>query len=77
MFLKRSKENDAVAEGQIYRRYRPGQTETARVISIRPDEAGIPHVRYALQFDRPDTTEELRTLALTSFSQLFPERVPA
>ena len=75
MFMKRSKSADPVSEGQLYRRCRPGQTETARVLSVRADDAGIPHVRYALQVDRPDTAEELRTLALASFSQLFPERV--
>jgi hypothetical protein len=31
----------------------------------------------ATQVDRPDAAQELRTLALASFAQLFPERVSA
>jgi hypothetical protein len=78
MFLTRSKLDPSVAEGQLYRRSRPGSAvETARVISVRADEAGIPHVRFALQAERPDSSEEQRTLALASFAALFPERVRA
>ncbi len=78
MFLTRSKFDVPVTEGQLYRRSRPGlAVETAQVLSVRPDEAGIPHVRFALQAERPDSSRELRTLALASFAQMFPERVPA
>jgi hypothetical protein len=78
MFMTRSKLDVSVTEGQLYRRCRPGQAvETARVLSVRSDVLGIPHVRFALVAERHDACQELRTLALASFAQMFPERVSA
>ena len=73
------KRPEAVEAGHLYRRIRSGRVEeTARVMSISSDRAGIPHVRFLLMFGRPDRRgepAEERTLALSAFMELYPERV--
>ncbi len=78
LFLKRQSRNGDrdlnVHEGAIYRReWRYNLVEVARVLSVGPDAAGIPHVRFHLSYVGPDFTEEqgTRLLALTSFAALY------
>ena len=76
-FWRRRRED--VEAGHLYRRARSGRLEeTAHVLSIASDRAGIPHVRFLLMFGRParrgEPAEE-RTLALSAFMELYPERV--
>ncbi len=65
----------SVMEGATYRRVYSGNiVETARVLSIARDPAGIPHVRYELNIDRAcNRIAERRTLALESFWRLYRE----
>jgi hypothetical protein len=78
MFLKRTKVVRPIAEGAVFRRTVYGRiVETARVLSVTPDGAGIPHVQFSLQADLPDAMEEMRTLALSTFFETFRERVGA
>ncbi len=70
---------EPVEAGHLYRRVRSGRVEeTAQVVSVASDRAGIPHVRFLLIFGRPhrrgEPAEE-RTLALSTFLELYPERV--
>jgi hypothetical protein len=67
-----------ISEGSVFRRTTPGKiVETASVLSIANDSVGIPHVRFRVHYERVDTADELRTLALAAFSELFNERVLA
>jgi len=51
----------------------------AKVIDVRPDTMGIPHVHFELRvgrgFDRPADFEETRTLSLETFVGLFREAI--
>ena len=51
----------------------------AKVIDVRPDITGIPHVRFELRIgrdlDRPVCYEESRVLSLDTFVSLFREAV--
>ncbi len=77
MFSKRQKSQAEVTEGSVFRRTTRGQSvETARV-KVSADSVGIPHVRFSVHYDRIDSADELRTMALSSFSELFSERVHA
>jgi hypothetical protein len=50
--------------------------ETANVISVTPDAAGIIHVQFNLRISGPRTVdEEQRTLSLEYFHQLYQEAV--
>ena len=78
MFSRRRKAPVDVIEGSVFRRTTPGKiVETARVLAVSKDSVGIPHVRFSVHYERVDTADELRTLALSSFSELFSERVLA
>lgn len=60
------------------RRRRDMVTETATVLSLRPDPFGIPHVHFTLAFEQPAhgaIAAGLRVLALRSFVDAYPERV--
>ena len=80
MWFGRSQKSD-VLSGNIYRRKRDSRvTETVEVVSVIPDRAGIPHVRYRLSFARAERRSdpaEDRTLALSAFTELYRERVTA
>lgn len=69
-----------VKPGDSYRRPRGGRfTETATVLDLRTDPFGIPHVRFALAFDRPSVGRYeggMRILALSSFIDVYCERIP-
>ena len=78
MFLKRHKAPADITEGSVYRRTTRGKSvETARVIAVSKDSVGITHVRFSVHYERVDSADELRTLALTSFSEMFSEQVHA
>ena len=51
----------------------------AKVIDVRPDTMGIPHVHFELRigsgFDRPADFEETRILSLETFVGLFREAI--
>lgn len=69
---------DDVAAGSVYRRVVAGQTlDTAEVLALATDSAGIPHVRFTLHHERSEWPDEPRTLALAAFRARFPERVTA
>ncbi|WP_158045702.1 hypothetical protein [Skermanella pratensis] len=76
--MRRRKAPVDIIEGSVFRRTTPGKTvETARVLAVSKDSVGIPHVRFSVHYERVDTADELRTLAVSSFSELFNERVLA
>lgn len=79
MFIRRSPKAPEVTAGDTYCRSRPDNTvETAKVIAIRPDLAGIPHVRFNLHIEAgKHIMDEERTLSLSCFSESFKDRVPA
>lgn len=78
MFLRRTIAQAPVNPGAVFRRMRADRTvETASVVAVLKDCAGIPHVRFLLHVDRAETADEQRTLALGVFAKLFSERVGA
>lgn len=77
-FLARRPHVPAVAAGGLYRRHGAGNlVETARVLSVHPDELGIAHVRYQVSIRQGTETrdEEERMLNLRSFAERYRERV--
>lgn len=79
MFLRRSHKTPEIATGATYCRSRADNVlETAKVLAIRPDLAGIPHVRFNLHIETgKQVMDEERTLSLSRFSECFTERMPA
>lgn len=77
--FKRANKSTEIVEGGRYCRSRPDSpTETARVIAVSRDPLGIPHVRFHYHVERGyDIMDEQRTLALKSFSEVFPVAVSA
>jgi hypothetical protein len=67
-----------IGYGAMFRRLRaPEIVETAQILEVSPDSAGIMHVRYSLQISGPRFSEEdQRTLALESFRSLYRDAVP-
>ena len=76
-FLSRRTEAPEVNQGSRFRRRRPYEiVETANVISVAKDAAGIVHVRFNLRIAGPRTVdEEQRTLSLEYFHRLYREAV--
>jgi len=68
-----------VKPGDSYRRqHRHKVVETATVVGLRSDPVGIPHVRFVVEFARPDAGRVeggSRILALRSFVSNYRERV--
>ena len=79
--FRRHKDDDPVKPGAQFRRRRIDMTvETAEVRKIYLDPVGIPHVRYNLLIEHPSHrshNEGSRVLALTAFTQQFPEPIAA
>jgi hypothetical protein len=79
--FRRRKDDDPVKPGAQFRRRRIDMTvETAEVRSVYLDPVGIPHVRYNLHIEHPSHhsfNEGTRVLALTAFTQHFPEPIAA
>ena len=76
-FLSRRIKVPEVNQGSLFRRRRDHEiVETANVISVTPDAAGIVHVQFNLRISGPRTVdEEQRTLSLEYFHQLYREAV--
>ncbi len=71
-------ESSDIEVGHIFRCPHNGPVvETARVIGVRSDSYGIPHVTYEVRIRRAnhDVQDGPRMLALKSFAQRYPERV--
>jgi len=81
MFIKRGRKVEFVKCGSVFRRTHTDKSvETARVIGMRTDSYGIPHVRYEVSVARRQVPtfyfEEPRTLALETFTDTYRERLP-
>ncbi len=81
-FSLRSKEEYCEAPdieaGYVFRCPRTGAVvETAKVLSVRADSYGIPHVTYQVRIRRAnhDMRDGPRMLALKSFTRRYTERV--
>ena len=77
-FLTRRSPVPDVATGAVYRRRGLGNVvETAHVLSVRPDEMGIAHVRFQVRIQQSGATQlqEERLLNLQSFAERYHERV--
>ncbi len=78
MLTKRRTSCPAVKPGDVFERVADGQViETAQVLDVSQGPVGIPHVRFRVHHERTESADDLRTLALASFHQLFHERFPA
>lgn len=68
-----------VKPGSQFRRVLADRTvETAEVVAVHIDQKGIPHLRYRVDFIRPNRqryVEGPRVLAARSFFDLYQERV--
>ena len=75
----RSGRQDLVREGAVFRRVHPDHmVEKARVLSVGPGPMGIPHVRFAVSFERARFAffeDGPRVLALSSFTEFYQEPV--
>ena len=76
MFLRRQKAPAESLKARYTGGPRAASVETARVLAVSKDPAGIPHVRFSVHYERVESAENA-TLALSSFSELFSERVLA
>jgi hypothetical protein len=81
-FGKDSRRQLDLEPGAVFRKVRPDNlVEKATVLSITKDTFGIPHVRFDIALESPShlrlTDNEQRLLCLQSFTEHFPERVPA
>jgi|HigsolmetaAR204D_1030405.scaffolds.fasta_scaffold04243_3 hypothetical protein len=79
MFPRLTRKPPEITAGASYSRpRRDNVVEIAKVIAIRPDAAGIPHVRFNLHIESGiRVLDEERTLSLSRFSECFRERVTA
>jgi hypothetical protein len=68
-----------IEPGAVFRRVRPNNLiETARVLAVTTDDAGIPHVRVDIEIDGPayaQISRGQRLLAVAAFAQDYPEQV--
>jgi hypothetical protein len=76
-FLSRRIKVPEVNQGALFHRRRDHAiVETANVIAVTPDAAGIVHVQFNLRISGPRTVdEEQRTLSLEYFHRLYREAV--
>jgi hypothetical protein len=80
LWPSRSAQDRDIKPGDRYRRRLDGHlAETATVLGLRPDFAGIPHVHFAVSvWSAAEQRErDTRVLALRSFLDTYRERVPA
>lgn len=75
--LSRRTKVPEINKGALFRRRRDHAiVETANVIAVTPDAAGIVHVQFNLRISGPRTVDvEQRTLSLEYFHQLYREAV--
>jgi hypothetical protein len=78
-FMTRRPQVPKVNNGASFHRRRDHEiVETAKVIDVSPDAAGILHVRFNLKISGPRVADEdQRTLSLEYFHRLYREAVPA
>ena len=81
MFIKRGRKVELVKCGSLFHRSNADKSvETARVIGMRTDSYGIPHVRYEVSVARRQIPtsyfEGPRTMALETFTDTYRERLP-
>lgn len=73
------KQSETIPVGTQFRRIVPSKgAEVAQVVAIGADRSGIPHVRFRLRLERtggPAILASERTLSLSAFKALFPERL--
>jgi len=76
-FLSRRIQVPEINRGESFRRRRDHEiVETANVIAVVPDAAGIVHVQFNLRISGPRRVdEEQRTLSLEYFHRLYREAV--
>ena len=76
-FLSRRTQVPEINRGESFRRRRDHEiVETANVIAVVPDAAGIVHVQFNLRISGPRRVdEEQRTLSLEYFHRLYRETV--
>lgn len=78
VFCKHGKATEYVRAGDVFRRVRPNRmTETAEIVEVYTDPAGILHFRYDVVFERDNwepMREGHRVLAAKSFFDQFNER---
>ncbi|MEA1937859.1 MAG: hypothetical protein U9N14_02045 [Pseudomonadota bacterium] len=66
----------SIEVGAVFRRTYNNVTEIACVRSVAPDSLGIMHVRFEVDIERGRVvTTCLRTLSLSSFADLYRERI--
>ena len=71
-------ESSDIQAGNVFRCPHTGPVvETAKVLSVRSDSYGIPHVTYQVRIRRAnhDVQDGPRLLALKSFTERYTERV--
>lgn len=75
MFARTSDRLQGIQPGTTFRRMHPyNVVETAHIVAVSNDDAGIPHVRFNLRYQHPARTNsdvEQRTLALKSFAERY------
>jgi hypothetical protein len=76
-FMTRRQPVPSVNNGASFHRRRDHEiVETAKVIDVSPDAAGILHVRFNLKISSPRMADEdQRTLSLEYFRRLYGEAV--
>jgi len=78
---RRAGPESGLVPGAVFRKVRSDHViETATVLAVLRDGAGVPHVRYDVTFHTPARvpySEDRRLLSLASFTEYFRERVPA
>ncbi|MFD2207272.1 hypothetical protein [Kiloniella antarctica] len=77
-FYKFRRESDEVKVGHKYRYVNPHRViETAKVLTVKTDTFGIPHVHFAISVDGDSSIgfEDFRTLGLSSFSERYCEAI--
>ncbi len=79
LFRREAPQNTTLSEGASFRRSRGTDIiETAEILKITSDSAGIPHVRFNLRISGPSlVSEEQRTLAVDWFRTLYREPITA
>ncbi|MEI8393090.1 MAG: hypothetical protein WCF85_00040 [Rhodospirillaceae bacterium] len=73
-FMKR-KSDESISTDAVYRRVVNGRVvDTAKILGLSRNSAGIPHVRFNVHHERSEAPDELRTLAVGAFRETFSEQ---
>ena len=80
-FVKKCERGPELQPGATFRNVRPGNlVETAKVLAVKADDQGIPHVRFDMTVvtaSKIQLVEGRRILSVASFTQQFPEQALA